>query len=51
MNRLDTNTAIFQLDNAAVHTSKFMRNWFKTKNIKVLDWPTKSPDINPIENL
>ena len=28
-----------------------MENWFKTKIIKVLDWSTKFPDLNPIENL
>ena len=42
MNCLDTNNAIFQQDNAAIHTSKFMKDWLKTKNIEVLDWPTKS---------
>ena len=31
MNRLDTNNAIFQQDNAAIHTSKLMKDWFKTK--------------------
>ena len=51
MNRLDTNNAIFQQGNAAIHTSKLTKDWFKTKNIEVLDWPTKSLDLNPIENL
>ena len=31
MNRLDTNNAIFQQDNAAIHTSKLTKDWFKTK--------------------
>ena len=40
MNRLDTNNAIFQLDNTAIHTSKITKDWFKTKkNIDVLDCP------------
>ena len=51
MNYLGTNNAIFQLDNAVIYTSKLTKDWFKTKNIKVLDWPTKSPDLNPRENL
>ena len=38
MNRLDTNNAIFQLDNTAVHASKLTKDWFRTKNIEVLDW-------------
>ena len=36
MNRLDTNNTIFQLDNAAIRTSKLTKNWFKTKDIEVL---------------
>ena len=51
VNRLDTNNAIFQQDNAAIHTFKITKDWFKAKNIEVLDWPTKYPDLNPIENL
>ena len=31
MNHLDINNDIFQQDNAAIHTSKLMKNWFKTK--------------------
>ena len=51
MNCLDTHNAIFQQDNAAIRTSKLTKDWFKTKNIEVLDWLTKSPDLNLIENL
>ena len=25
--------------------------WLKKKHIKVLEWPSQSPDRNPIENL
>ena len=49
MNHLDTNNAIFQQDNAAICTSKLTKSWFKTKTIEVLDWPTKSPDLNQIK--
>ena len=49
INRLDTNNAIFQQDNIAMHTSKLTKDWFKTKNIEVLEWSTKSPDLIPIE--
>ena len=51
MNRLDTNNVIFQQDNVALQTFKLTKNWFKTKNIEVLDWLTKCPDLNPIKNL
>ena len=33
MNRLDSNNAIFQQDNAAIFISKLTENWFKTKKI------------------
>lgn len=42
---------IFQQDGAPPHTAKITKNWLQHKNINVLDWPSSSPDLNPIESL
>jgi len=42
---------IFQDDNDPKHRSILVTNWKKNKNISSLDWPSYSPDLNPIENI
>ncbi len=42
---------IFQQDLAPAHTAKSTKSWLNDHGVGVLDWPTNSPDLNPIENL
>jgi len=44
---------LFQQDNAPCHTAHIVREWFEEhdKELKVLSWPPKCPDLNLIEQL
>lgn len=41
----------FQQDNATPHVSKSTLKFFADNRIPVLEWPTNSPDLNPMENM
>uniref|UniRef100_A0AAZ3PRG3 Tc1-like transposase DDE domain-containing protein n=1 Tax=Oncorhynchus tshawytscha TaxID=74940 RepID=A0AAZ3PRG3_ONCTS len=40
-----------QHDNATRHTARSVRDFLQDRNVSVLPWPAKSPDLNPIEHV
>ena len=41
----------FQHDNVTSHTARSVRDVLQDRNVSVLPWPAKSPDLNPIEHV
>ena len=41
----------FQQDNDRTQTAKKMQEWLWNKSMNVLEWPSQSLDLNPIEHL
>ncbi|KAI3376775.1 hypothetical protein L3Q82_000380 [Scortum barcoo] len=42
---------VMQQDNDSKHRSKSTTEWLQQKKIRLLEWPSQSPDLNPIEML
>lgn len=51
MDEKHPNGCIFQQDNAPCHKSNYTLEWMAANGIVTMDWPARSPDMNPIENL
>ena len=38
-------------DNATSHSARATRQYLATNNVHVIDWPARSPDLNPTEHI
>ncbi|KAG1442998.1 hypothetical protein G6F55_012800 [Rhizopus delemar] len=48
---LDSSNIVFQQDNDPKHISKIVKEWINQQPFEELEWPSQSPDLNPIENM
>ena len=49
--KLDATKVIFQHDDASIHTTKMMQEWFSRQIFSLLTWPVQFLDLNPMEHL
>ncbi len=42
---------VFQQENAKLHAAAITTAWLRSRRVRVLNWPTCSPDLSPIENI
>ena len=51
LNALYQGKNYFQQDNARIHTPAESMRWLNSNFPNVLEWPSRSPDLNPMENV
>ena len=51
LNELHPNRYILLYDNDSKHKSEMYLDYYIQNDIRLLEWPAYSPDLNPIENI
>ena len=48
---LESGVNRFFQDNCTIHKTKEVQNHLQSQNIQIIDWPSRSPDLNIVENI